>query len=512
MNHLEKRREGLPHAPLLTSAHVTRRDVIKAGATVVAGMATPKSIAATRRAKRVAVIGGGIGGLCCAYELMERGHEVTVLEASRRTGGHVKTMHDPLPGGLYGDLGAEQFTKPGYAEFWRYVKKFDLTPMLWRRYDNVYQRINRQWVREEELTTRARLKARGLNSQELEYVERHGWDNLAFLYLDPYIAKIKDEYQPFGNGLDELDRVLLGDLLAKEGATETATNSCPLISGGRCGFRRRSSADQPPTRSDVSALFLIWVAAIFRLRGLRYGPTELYHLKGGNQTMTDAFAARLGDRVRRNWPVTHIEQRDSSVTVRFDAAGKKQELVADYAVLCISPMLLSTIKVTPEFAASKSFALNNVSMNTYSRVLLQTRTPFWKDDIPSINLRTGDRHMPGVCETAEDVPGKRRLLFGSGMAAQTPEATIAAFREFYPGKAKDTIEQAIVYQWWKEEPTCSGCERTPFPLGQLAAMWPHLIEPAGRIHFAGAAYDNLWRGMDAATRSAVRAARRIDEA
>jgi monoamine oxidase len=43
-------------------------------------------------------------------------------------------------------------------------------------------------------------------------------------------------------------------------------------------------------------------------------------------------------------------------------------------------------------------------------------------------------------------------------------------------------------------------------------MWPHLIETVGRIHFVGAAFDNLWRGMDAATRSAVRVARRIDEA
>ena len=75
---------------------------------------------ATRRGrrKRVLVAGGGIGGLCCAYELMERGHDVTVLEASGRTGGHVRTMHDPLPDGLYADVGAEHFTKPGYEQYW----------------------------------------------------------------------------------------------------------------------------------------------------------------------------------------------------------------------------------------------------------------------------------------------------------------------------------------------------------------------------------------------------------
>jgi len=42
-----------------------------------------------------------------------------------------------------------------------------------------------------------------------------------------------------------------------------------------------------------------------------------------------------------------------------------------------------------------------------------------------------------------------------------------------------------------EEPLAIGCERHPFPLGKLAQIWPHLTQPVGRVHFAGAAYDNL---------------------
>jgi monoamine oxidase len=44
----------------------------------------------------VIAAGGGIGGLCCAYELMDRGHDVTVLEASGRTSGHVETADEVL--------------------------------------------------------------------------------------------------------------------------------------------------------------------------------------------------------------------------------------------------------------------------------------------------------------------------------------------------------------------------------------------------------------------------------
>lgn len=485
---------------------LSRRDVLKAGVSLVAGLAAPRALGAASRPKTVVVVGGGIGGLSCAYELMLRGHDVTVLEASGRTGGHVKTLRDPLPDGLYADLGAEQFTRPGYEECWRYIEAFGLTPMRWRREENVYRRDKNTWIPEKEYFSRARLKARGFNPQELDYVDTHGWHNLAFLYLDPYVAKIKDEYQPLGVGMDELDRVPAGDFLAQVGASDAAARSCFRVGG------RRSSPDKPPASTDVSALFHIWGAAIFRLRGLPYGPTELYHLKGGNERLTDALAAKLGDRIRRNCRVQSIRQGDSSVHVRCEDGGRKEELVAGYAVLAVSPMLLPTIEFSPPLSAAKRFALGNTNMGLYSRVLLQTATPFWRGDIPSINLITGDRHMPSVSETAEDVPGPRRVLFGVGMAAQTPDATVEAFRNFYPGNARDTIERCLVYQWWKEEPTCYGCERRPFPLGQLAAVWPHVIAPAGRIHFVGAAFDNLWRGMDAATRSAVRAARAIDAA
>jgi monoamine oxidase len=98
---------------------LNRREAIQLAASgVVAGFTANESSASVRpvkrAGKRVIVAGAGIGGLCCAYELMERGHDVSVLEASGRPGGHVKTIHDPLPDGLYAEVGAEHFTRPGH--------------------------------------------------------------------------------------------------------------------------------------------------------------------------------------------------------------------------------------------------------------------------------------------------------------------------------------------------------------------------------------------------------------
>ena len=91
---------------------LTRRDALKLGALFADPLAAWAQQPAARR-KGVIVAGGGIAGLVCAYELGKRGHEVTVLEASARTGGHVRTQREGLDDGLYADAGAQHFTKPG---------------------------------------------------------------------------------------------------------------------------------------------------------------------------------------------------------------------------------------------------------------------------------------------------------------------------------------------------------------------------------------------------------------
>ena len=65
---------------------------------------------------------------------------------------------------------------------------------------------------------------------------------------------------------------------------------------------------------------------------------------------------------------------------------------------------------------------------------------------------------------------------------------------------------------WSKDPWASECERLPFAMGQLKQMWPNIMQPVGRIHFAGAYADNLNWGMEAATRSARRVAEQIDRA
>ncbi len=225
------------------------------------------------------------------------------------------------------------------------------------------------------------------------------------LYLGPYLDAIGDEYQPFGVGLDRLDEITAGELLAKDGASDAAI---------RFNGLRRGDGTQAARNGEVSALFRVWQAAIVKRRGLPVFKREVFRLKGGNQLMTDTFAAKLGERVRLGCPITSIERGDSSVTVHFREFGEPAKLEAEYLVCSIPLAILKKIPVKPDWPESKNFVIRNVVFGSQARVVLQSRTKFWKGDVPSINLETGDPAMYLVYQTADEVPGSRGVLMGSG--------------------------------------------------------------------------------------------------
>jgi monoamine oxidase len=490
-----KRPRGIKdeHGLAASSLPVHRREVLKIGATILAGSLSSSLSAArpqTNHPKKVIIAGGGITGLSCGYELMKRGHEVVVLEAAGRPGGHVRTLHEGLDDGLYADLGAEQFTNPGYDLYWDYVKEFNLPYLYYPRRMGLVRFIDGRFRTEEDLHNRSFLSKLGFNQREVDFLEQNAWWNLPMLYFRPYIEKFKNEYKPYEAGLNHLDQTTLGDLLRKGGASDRAI---------------RTIGD-----TNSSALHVIWHAAILNLRGVPLFPTDVYRLKGGNQLMTDTLASKLGERIRLNAPLTGIERGEKGVRATYRDSGREKKMEGDYLVCCMSAVMLRLIPVNPAWPESKTFAINHVPYYSVARLVFQSKTPFWENEGRSINWETPDPSLELLWRIAEEVHTRRAALMGWAEASASRKGALTAFNKFYPGKSGD-IEKLIVHNW-ATDPWAMACETVSYSPGQLTKIWPSIVEPVGRVYFAGAYADNLNWGQEAGTRSARRVVEAIDQA
>ena len=357
------------------------------------------------------------------------------------------------------------------------------------RRDNMLRFIDGKTYTPEDLQNQRALKSFGFSTREINFLTKNPWWNLPLLYFQPYIDRFEDENQPFGIGLDDLDRISVSDLLKKDGASAAAMR----FAGG-----------------EGSALEALWNAAIRKLRGAPQVSQDLYRIKGGNQRMTDAFAARLGERIHLGAPVTGIQHAASGVKVSYKEFGDEKTMEADYLACCMSAVMLRLLPVTPAWPDAKAYVLNNMPYYSVARVVFQSRTAFWERDRVSPNIEFGAPELRDCWRIAGEVNTPRAVLMGTAPASSSAEGALAAFRRLYPGKSED-IEQ-VHFVNWALDPWAMACERVPYPLGELAKFWPHSTEPCGRIYFAGAYAANLVMGQEAALESANRAAESIDRA
>lgn len=499
---------------------VKRRDFIKN--TVLAGMSTSLTATAfaqtedakvkaevevdktliqkAAKSKKVIIAGAGITGLCCAYELMKSGHDVVVLEANGKHGGHVFTGRDGLSEGLYADYGADHITKPGYERFFEYIKEFNLTAIPYPNAEgseaaldkDALKMIDGKFYSRQMLADPAVLKQLGFNDREVKFLSSNPWYALNSLFLKSYMGKFKDANQPFGVGYDDFDKISIAEIFKKEGASKTALR----FLGG----------------NDTSALYYLWRLAIMGFRGIPMSEGETFHLKGGNQEMPNAFAKKLGSRVLLNHPVLSIKRSDTGVSVTYKAYGydEEKEMTADFLVNCIPLPIFKNIPVTPALSAEKQYVVDNLTFSSHPFYVFEAATKFWLDDgFKSINMDFEHPDISSIWQETNHVDTTRIILKAYGPGGLSPQRVLAAFRKVYPGK-RDTIVQALTVDWTKDKfaPTC---EMESFPIGEMHKFWPQIMQPEGRLYFAGTYADNLSRGMESCIRSAQRVAQEINK-
>ncbi len=449
--------------------------------------------------KKIIVAGAGISGLCCAYELMRKGHEVVVLEASGRHGGHVLTGRDGLSDGLYADFGADHITRPGYETFFEYIAEFGLSVIPYPNAEgsqaapggHFLKMIDSKFYSEEMLKDGTVLNKLGFNGAEAKFLAANSWDDLPRLYLQPHIGKFIDESTPLGVGYDALDKIPVAAFYKTQGASAAAQR----FLGGQ----------------DESALFSLWRFAVMGFRGIPWSEGDTFRLKGGNQQLPTAFAARLGDRVKLKHPILGIARSDSGVSVRYRAYGydDEREMSADVLVNCMPLSIFRTIPISPALSPGMQYIVDKLGFTSHPFYVFEAASKFWLDDgFASINMQFEHPDIASVWQVPSELKTTRVLLKAFAAAGRSAEQGLTAFREAYPGK-HDTIVQSLTFDWIRDGYAPS-CEMLAFPLGEMNKFWPRLMHPDGRIYFAGTYADPLSRGMESCLRSARRVAAEID--
>lgn len=477
---------------------MTRRDLLKHAALTLPALAVLPGASFAATPKKVIVIGAGLAGLSAAYELVQLGHDVTVLEARTRPGGRVHTLRSPFADGLYAEAGAISYSD-GFRHMTRYVQAFGLpTAQLGPRGNPVYHLRGRRFS----------LKPGEKPDWPYRLTAEEQGQGL-FQLLGKYFAaaeKIGDTGNPAWrpDAFQEWDRVTLAEWLVQQGASAEAVELLSDSVWWGHGWQEVSALHR--LVSDVG-LFLLG--------------QKSYVIQGGTDLLAQAFARTLRERIRYGAPVVAVEQTAGGVRAVFEQAGSRQELSADRLICTVPAPVARKIEFSPGLSAAKRQALERLEFAPVTRVYLQSRKRFWTDrgeagsastDLP-VDLvaehpfaRPEDAGPRAVLEC--HMKGENALAAGRmdeparlAMAARELEKVHPGFGSHFEGGAS-WVWQADpwaggAYAWWKP--------------GQMTSLLPELARAEARLHFAGEHTSWLSRTMEGALESGNRAAKEVHE-
>src|SRR5215203_568403 len=337
--------------------------------------------------KKVIVIGAGLAGLSAAYELTQAGHDVAVLEARTRPGGRVHTLRDPFAEGLYAEAGAARI--PDHHHFTlKYVELFGLTldpfqptdspPVYYVRGRRIRVTPGQKVDWPYDLT--AEERALGVSGMRQKYV----WSMLGEL------GDVTNPNWPSPETLKKYDMMNRSDFWRSRGASPEAV---ALLSVGGIDDRAET----------WSALFML------RNQALNRKLTRFYKIRGGNDLLPKAFAARLADGIRYAAPVVRIEQGARGVKAVVRNAGSYQTLTGDYLVCAVPFSVQKNIEVSPAFSVEKQRAVEQLPYLSASKIFLQSRKRFWVDEGLS-GFATTDLPVSQVWDMTYAQPGARGIL------------------------------------------------------------------------------------------------------
>ena len=462
------------------------------GALQLAAAASPAPAQA-----RVAVVGGGLAGLCALHALDAAGVRATLFEAAPRVGGRCLSERGAF-GAQVAERGGE-FIDTGHTHMRALAEELELplddvleaetpgTAPLWWLDGAPYT------LAEATADLAGLLPALDADAEVLATLPTYRRASAAQHALDRLsAARWIDTRVPGGA------RSRLGRLLAN-------------------AYTEELGAD-PPQISSVSVVSLLQSTPRDRLSPYE-DSDQRFHVRGGNDRLVSALAARFTDRIETGTRLTGVTHTGGRYSLRFarDAATRVQAF--DRVVLALPFSLLRDVDLAHAgFRARKLAAIRTLGMGRNTKLQLQFTSRAWR-----AQGGNGETRLEGAYVTSWEVTraqdgdtGILNFFSGGALAARAGEgdpesqarAALADLERLYPGIGARWTG-AVIRNAWDRYPWTRGSYSLLEP-GQYTAFHGIEWEPEGHVYFAGEHTSDEASGyMEGAVETGQRAAAEV---
>jgi len=448
-----------------------------------------------RDGKRVLILGAGIAGVACAYELGKLGFDHVVLEPRDRPGGRSFTIRQ-------GDsitetngfsqicqFGQGQYFNPGPSRFPQWHVTMDYCRELGIKVEP-FVNLNENAYYYAEGEDAGPLAGKPVRIREAKTDLRGHTSEL--------LAKAIDQ-EALDDHLSAEDQEALMDFLVYEGGLN---RSRKYVGHDRRGYAewpggglQEGSLGEPYALSELlKAEFgmLFHRANEYQYQAQMFTPT------GGMDALPKALAAKVPGKI-----------------VVYSHNGDDHEISGDYAVCTIPPTILR--RIPNDFSPMLKNTLNIVPFQNASKVGLQFKRRFWEEDdriyggLSWTNLPIGEIWYPstGFMEKKGIMGGY--YIFGplSDRLGKMPPAERIEFalkhgEKIHPQYCRE-FENGFAVNW-STIPHIEGC-LAHFPKAMIKTFYPLLIKPEGEMYIAASWASHLggWQaGAFEAARLAVK--------
>ena len=479
---------------------ISRRSFLKkTGTTASLAAISPLSISSILSGpsddKRIMVVGAGLAGLACAYELDQAGYNVILIEARSRPGGRVRTYRDPFADNLYAEMGAEYVDSTDNLVK-QYCKVFGLEVLPAKQYDGVYVRGNRLSMNglksgTDSLPFEGTLKGK-LFGQEVQYIQK---------WIDLVKQKGETSHEVLA-----LDKMSIEEMLKKGGAPKDIIDL----------YTYTNATESTTVPSKMSALYMVLANA--RTSAFSEDTVE-GRIFGGNDKLPKAFAKKLGSKIKYSRALKRLVFDSKGATATVTENKKSESINAIKCVLAIPASILRTINIEPGFSSNKTYCIQKQDYGHVMKIAMQYRKRFW-DGKNSIGQRVfTDTPLRRIYHFSIDQPGPRGILltFTSGEDAkklgrlnEEKRMKIAqnTCKNIWP-EAPQYWENGVT-KYWNEDPWVKASYSIA-GIGQKGFK-DILAKPEGPIFFAGEHTAIYRASMNGAIESGLRVTEELKRA